>query len=57
MLTAEYGEVDRRALFWGALVGAAVAGFLAERIAPNKNLPRTLLRYSGLTLNPWRLFS
>jgi|GEM_PF-5003835 len=57
MLTAEYGEVDRRALFWGAVVGAAVAGFLAERIAPNKNLPRTLLRYSGLTLNPWRLFS
>ena len=54
MLAAEYGEVDRRALFWGAVTGALVAGFLVERIAPTHNVPRKLLRYSGLT--PWSLF-
>ena len=56
MLRVEYGDVDRRSLFWGAVGGAVVAGFLAERLAPNKNLPRTLLRYSGLSLSPWHWF-
>ncbi|WP_339896845.1 hypothetical protein [uncultured Gilvimarinus sp.] len=54
MLVTEYGEVDRRALFWGAVASALVAGFLVERIAPTHNVPRKLLRYSGLT--PWSLF-
>lgn len=40
--------VDKRSLFWGSVTAAALVGFLAERIAPSKNLPRKLMRVVGL---------